>query len=459
VGGAHVTEGLLAGPYRTLQFGDGSTASFYVMPFDKQGRCEAPATREELLRSARDGEPTDVYLFSHGFNNAWKEATRHYDGFVDGYMRLRRDRQLDLGRSYRPLLVGVFWPSAILVLPGEHGPAIAGVPTVEQQEEAVAQERREVQEIAAELDPSRVERFYQLAQREGPLTDTELAELAEMLAPLYRTGTEEQPREPQPPDPQELVEMWTAGDEDEEGDPLRDFGTTGGGAGGPAAAGFPSLGGLASKARDIVRQTALWMMKDRAGTVGALGVGPLLRDLLAGSSARLHLIGHSFGCKVCLSAICQEPLPAGRAVNSLLLLQPAVNYLCFAKDATGAGQPGGYRPALERVEQPILSTFSQHDQGLRLFHLALRRASDLGEARIAGAPPSRYAALGGYGPGGVDGESREIPIRQVGEAYDLGPGAPEIYGVDGTAAISSHGDISNPATWWALYSQVAAGGP
>jgi hypothetical protein len=66
-------------------------------------------------------------------------------------------------------------------------------------------------------------------------------------------------------------------------------------------------------------------------------------------------------------------------------------------------RPGGYRRALDRVFRPILCTFSQHDAPLhRFFHLILRRDKDLGEMKIAaaGEPPSRFAALGGYGPRG-----------------------------------------------------------
>jgi hypothetical protein len=152
-----------------------------------------------------------------------------------------------------------------------------------------------------------------------------------------------------------------------------------------------------------------------------------------------------------LSAIGNGPaLP--RQVESLLLLQPAVSHLCFADSLPGTGQPGGYRPVLERVANPILSTFSKHDFPLtKTFHLALRRKGDLGDIKIAGAgdPPSKYAALGGFGPRRA-GE-KLIDIKAIGQAYELEPGV-EVYGLRGDDAISGHGDISNPATWWALYS-------
>jgi pimeloyl-ACP methyl ester carboxylesterase len=141
-------------------------------------------------------------------------------------------------------------------------------------------------------------------------------------------------------------------------------------------------------------------MKDRAGVVGSAGVGPLLRDVLSAAlSGHVHLTGHSYGCRVLLAALREPGLP--RPVDSLLLLQPAVNYQCFAGQVPKIGKPGGFRPALWQVRQPILSTFNARDVALHdFFHIAVRRRSDLGETQIAalGQVPSLYCALGGWAP-------------------------------------------------------------
>ena len=112
------------------------------------------------------------------------------------------------------------------------------------------------------------------------------------------------------------------------------------------------------------------------------------------------------------------------------------------------------RAALDRVAKPIFATFSRRDFALHdTFHLALRRDADLGEARIAGdddEPPSKYAALGGYGPRGAD--ERIVPVQDVGQRYEMSP-ATRIYGIRADRTISGHGDISNESTWWALYCQ------
>lgn len=80
-----------------------------------------------------------------------------------------------------------------------------------------------------------------------------------------------------------------------------------------------------------------------------------------------------------------------------------------------AVRTGGYRAALRYVQKPIYSTFSSHDVPLtKLFHLAVVRDSDWGEIRIAGVPPSKFVALGGFGPGGLKtGESNTVAIPVV----------------------------------------------
>jgi hypothetical protein len=144
----------------------------------------------------------------------------------------------------------------------------------------------------------------------------------------------------------------------------------------------------------------------------------------------------------------------------MLLLQPAVSQWCFAADVADKGFPGGYRPALDRVRGPIFTTFTRRDVPLtKLFHLAVRRDDDLGQAQIAGGElpkaPSVYAALGGFGPAGLlKHELRvfnaQVPINR----YELGSPPPKVCALNGDTVITGHGEISVPATWWALFQQL-----
>lgn len=105
---------LAPGPLHTYALEDGTEVPFYVIPFDKNGACTAPQTRAHLLTVAKDTPFTDVFLFSHGWNNDWTVATNRYRAFYEGYCRQRRERGDLLPDRYRPLLVGVFWPSTAL---------------------------------------------------------------------------------------------------------------------------------------------------------------------------------------------------------------------------------------------------------------------------------------------------------------------------------------------------------
>ena len=109
-----------------------------------------------------------------------------------------------------------------------------------------------------------------------------------------------------------------------------------------------------------------------------------------------------------------------------------------------------------RVDKSLVMTYSANDKALhKLFHLALRRKKDLGEAIIApaGDPPSPYAALGGYGPRGANEYPGE-PLPQPGTAWKL-PTDGRPVGFDGSEGqIMGHGDVVNPWTSWLLYLQL-----
>lgn len=428
----------------TVTGDDGTPVPFRVVPFNKRGRCTSPEWRKELLEDASAAPYTDVFLFSHGWNNDWPTALHRYGEFIEGYQAFRRDEGLPVPDGYRPLLVGVHWPSAILTFDYEDAPAMAAGGTLlgRSDEEALAVLEDELAEVDAHA-------LRSIAETNGPPD----ANLAALLAPLLTDADEVGAPAPKAP---QLLATWQESGQSFEG--TGEFGAIGaiGAAGeGVAAAGFFST------ARDAIRQVTVWLMKDRAGRVGARGVAPLLADLQAvAPKARFHLIGHSYGCKVLLSAIAIQP-PA-RKVHSLLLLQAAVNHRCFAADR-GDGQPGGYAVTLDRVVAPIVVTFSDKDQSLRkIFHWLMRRPDDLGEVAIAAddgiTPPSRFAALGGWGPTGAEATTVHLPMQHAKDVYEeLTSPTVRIVALASHDDITSHGAIANPGTYWALYCSTVAG--
>jgi pimeloyl-ACP methyl ester carboxylesterase len=447
------------GPYYMLTTKEGFEAPWYIIPFDKKGRCKAPHTRQHLIDSLESNQFTHVFLFSHGWNNDWESASKRYTDFITGFAQLRRKHDLKVADNYKPILIGTIWPSTSLVLPWERAPMIAAAkdssdPLANDRDAFAADSDLVIADFADDLSDAEVERLYDLASA-AMLDETGVSELAELLAPLL--GTSDDLGDNTEIDPVELMEAWRTSatfdptkDGFNDGDDEDEFSTVAPVSGGPQAA------GLLSKLdpRHALRMASVWRMKDRAGSVGSAGVGPLLQVIQSKCKASIHLVGHSYGARVILSALAAGTL--SRKIDSVLLLQPAISCLCFAKDVDGQGTPGGYCQVPDLVAQPIVTTYSKHDVALtKVFHLAVRRDSDLGEQRIAGAPPSRYAALGGFGPFGLESSSKTIPIQDpVMDYNDLGNKDLALLALEGSRTIGGHGEISNESTWWVLYEQA-----
>src|SRR5208283_3497412 len=97
-----------------------------------------------------------------------------------------------------------------------------------------------------------------------------------------------------------------------------------------ASGAAPGLLGFGDAAKDIVlaplRSISFWKMKDRARRIGEDAghdlLGALMRDA---PKARLHLMGHSFGCIVVSASVAggktAKPLP--KPVSTLYLVQGA----------------------------------------------------------------------------------------------------------------------------------------
>jgi hypothetical protein len=161
------------GPLETLDVGNGVGAPLFVIPFDRAGNCLAPESRDQLVHAAAGA--TDVFLFSHGWNNDWEHATTRYRDFIARYGEERRRRWDPPTRPYQPVLAGVFWLSTALVAPWERAPDIAA--------DAGISDMDEVGVLSEELGSDEAEQLRELAGR-TQLDDDQAAELAALLSPL-----------------------------------------------------------------------------------------------------------------------------------------------------------------------------------------------------------------------------------------------------------------------------------
>jgi hypothetical protein len=441
---------VVVGPYKTLDLGGGKVAQLFLLRYGEDGQLLSPET-QQIVKNSLAGV-SDVFLFSHGWNNTFADASSRYLDFAKGYAAQRAHFGPAMPDGYQPLLIGVIWPSTSFVFPWEEGPKIAADSPVE-----AARTEEMLRLVASNLQDDAGGRLAELVDGQAELDEEDARRAAELVsAGLPPADADDGSARPSADD---LLAAWAAldGAAPEPADP-DDFGEPAArGAAGPQAAGFFSK----LDPRSLLRVATVWLMKDRAGKIGAHGVAPLLGHVLDNSAARVHLIGHSFGARVVLSSVAAAPL--SRTVRSMLLLEPAVNRWCFAADVVGSGRVAGYQPVLGRVELPILSTFSKHDFPLtQAFHLAVR-GSSLGEPKIAAiGDTDRYGALGGYGPKGM-GDLAEVQsaIKAGLASYAFTPGKEVIaidggVDIDGAPAIGGHGDVVNPTTWWALHCLTGA---
>ena len=373
---------LPVGPYKIIRLASGGEMPWYMMPFDRDGICTGPETRKHLMAAAANDGYTDLYLFSHGWNNDWKDATGRYQSFIEGYSKLRSSHQMQLPDNYRPILIGIHWPSIVLLTEREQAPQIlaGGEPN----EEAIVEERERIEELASAVNAAQRDRFYDLVQR-AELNGEEAQELAALLQPIYGRTDDELPIGAQPA-PANIVNGWmAAAPARRAGRTKKNFGAATKTTVAPAQAAGVWGDALIRLLPRVIRLATVYQMKDRAGRVGAAGVRALLQDLLAANqTARVHLLGHSYGAKVLLSALATASLKPGTKAHSMLLLQPAVSHLCFANTLPGSTAMGGYHGVPQRVARPVFATYSAHDFALHsVFHRALWRSADKGEASIA----------------------------------------------------------------------------
>jgi len=201
-----------------------------------------------------------------------------------------------------------------------------------------------------------------------------------------------------------------------------------------------------------------YAMKKRADLIGSKGLAHRLTELQeALPQAHIHLVGHSFGCKVCLACLSANDR-ADKQIDSMTLLQAAVSDLCFAtsiKDLADAPR-GAYAEVPQRVNGAISVTFSRHDKALTLAYAAASQmAGHVGELPGRKMLPTfeLYGALGANGIVAVP-DVPQIVMGKSGTTYTLRPG---LNSINANAVIQSHGDIRSKEVAWLIWATARQG--
>jgi hypothetical protein len=218
-----------------------------------------------------------------------------------------------------------------------------------------------------------------------------------------------------------------------------------------------------------LRQLSYWTMKKRARDIGEGGMHKFLNDLqeaTATQNMRIHLMGHSFGTIV-VSGMIGGPNAQGRlvrSVDSVALVQGAVSLWCYASAIPFPGAGAGYFSRIlaeKKVRGPLLTTRSKFDDAVGVFYPLASRIK--GSASFAGELPE-FGAIGAYGIQGVaDGLNNNLAMKEATADYTFEKG--KVYNLDGSAYIAhkdgpagAHSDIAGPevahAIWAAAFASI-----
>src|SRR4051794_32194681 len=85
---------------------------FWLVSFDKQGNPEDAGAIDRLIAGLASEKITDLFIFSHGWNNDRAAALALYNRFL-GEMRKVLDSKPVKSRTTRIGIAGVVWPSIL----------------------------------------------------------------------------------------------------------------------------------------------------------------------------------------------------------------------------------------------------------------------------------------------------------------------------------------------------------
>ncbi len=385
-----------------------------------------------LVDKVRDEKPTNIFLFSHGWKGDVPAAIDQYNRWIGAMWKLEADRQ-SMGADFRPLFIGLHWPSQPWGEESQGGTPVsfgtAEAPDFNAAFEAAVEHFGGGEEVRQPL------KVIFGAFEDNPaarvLPDEVVAAYQELATAIGFSAGGEADAAPDEEgaalDPQAAIRAERLANT---GESFGIFGTLKNGI----------LAGL--------RQASFWLMKHRARTVGEQGMHRFVAELQRVSDARIHLMGHSFGCIV-VSSILGGPNGKGRLprpVDSTVLVQGALSLWSFADNLPDSPRPGYFRAVLPlgnapgAVNGPIVTTQSEKDLAVGLAYPAA--VGLVGEVDFR--PNAPLPKFGGVGTFGIQGnsitESREM-LDQRG-AYGFQPG--RVYNLNGSQFIGGHSAIDGP---------------
>lgn len=440
--------------------------SFTYLPveFTKDGKAAKPEQVDAVLKLV--GTPTDangltdLFVISHGWNNDIPEAESLYASIfakVDEVLS-QTNPASDNVRARRAAVVGILWPSkkfdeAALTAGGAAAMGANDADSLKQSLDLLTgfmgtPDAAQSLSRAAELVPTLAgsidarDEFVRIVRAFMPHdANNEEPVIADDLFTL---------------DGDQLLQRLSR--------PAHDGTASTGGGGATSmggAAGFGDwIGKAVDGAKNLVNLVTYYQMKTRAGDVGAGGVYDMLRQIRAArpgdgtNPLRLHLIGHSFGCRLVTAATAGPPNTPPLPIDTLVLLQAAFSHYSFAVAYDGT-HDGYFRRVVTdpaRVRGPLIITFTAKDKAVGLAYPIASRVA----RQIASAMGDANDPYGGLGRNGAQKTPavQTVTLGQVGTPYTFA--ARGIYNLDSNAVIGGHSDLAHPEVAYAIVSAVAA---
>jgi hypothetical protein len=365
---------------------------YAAVGFDQNGKVEDADAWGTLKKDVKDTAPTDVFILAHG----WRTSRLQADVLFDSLGKLLHEQT---GKHEKIQIIGMRWPSLI-------GEGDTTEDTAFKQAAAL---------LSAKLGKSENVKQWQAKLKESLNSDTIAGKVRRVaLAKLLDMEL---------PDDEQL---------------------------GLLIDNMHEPGNVAT----LLSVCSYYQMKKRAETVGAGGVQTCLTELqetLPG--CRFHLVGHSFGCKVCLASLACEKRQ-GKQVDSVTLLQGAVSTYCFTPKIAVLDQApaGAYAELSKRVTGCFAFTFTQNDKALAVAYVAASQAAgqvgELPTTRFWQLKLDAYGALGGCGARDVPGVPA-LELAKSGTPYPLRRG---LNAFNADNIVRSHSDVCREEIAWLIWS-------
>lgn len=413
---------------------------FFSLTFDQNGTLESAGEFDAMIARAKASPPaTDVVFLAHGFRNDVNDATSLYTTFLKTFKAHLSRPEFGGVAARRFVVAGVYWPSKpfreTYSTEGGTTRALQNPKTVMADLKAQLQDFKKHDATPAQrrkLDKA----ITLLPKLEGNRkAQDEFVKLVLTLVEKSKLDkTEGLPQVRKRAGSEVLATLSTAGQ-----------GTRGIG---------DVLGGIAGGVGRFLNLTMWYVMKERSGTVGSVGVADAVRAFHKSCpDVRIHLVGHSLGGRLmagCVKALGKRPL---LQVDSLMLLEAAFSHYGFSAD-NGRGVPGFFRDVIEKqvVKGPFVSTFSTQDTVVGYAYAVMSRlAGD--NTRGIGDASDEFGGIGRNGPLKTK-EVANALFKKPGVIYEYKPSV--INNLDGSSGfIKDHSDVTNEAVTYAFASAVA----